>query len=88
MIKNTIGRNIQVLRKSRKMTQEQLAGKLYMKRQTLSNYEIGRRVPDIYELMEIANVFEMTLDEIVGRTFTERISTESTFTQGIFAENI
>lgn len=69
MTKNTIGRNIQVLRKSKKMTQEQLAGKLYMKRQTLSNYEIGRRVPDIYELMEIANIFEMTIDEIVGRTF-------------------
>lgn len=67
MTKNTIGRNIRLLRQGKKMTQEQLAGRLFMKRQTLSNYEIGKRVPDIYELMGIADVFELTLDEIVGR---------------------
>lgn len=49
------------------MTQEQLAAQLFMKRQTLSNYEIGKRVPDIFELIKIADLFRITLDELVGR---------------------
>ena len=48
MSHNTIGNNIKTLRKKNRMTQEQMAKKLYLKRQTLSNYEIGKRVPDIY----------------------------------------
>lgn len=67
MTHNTIGRNIRKLRKHNNMTQEQLAQKLNMKRQTLSNYEIGKRVPDIYELIVIADIFDITLDELVGR---------------------
>lgn len=68
MTENTIGCNIRHLRQKHHMTQEQLSQKLFMKRQTLSNYEIGKRVPDIYELIKIANLFQVTLDELVGRT--------------------
>ena len=57
---------IRSLRKKLKMTQEQMAKKLYLKRQTLSNYEIGKRVPDIYELVKIADLFDISLDELVG----------------------
>ncbi|MBU3874962.1 helix-turn-helix domain-containing protein [Faecalicatena sp. AGMB00832] len=67
MIRNTIGRNIRVLRKQHNLTQEQLAQQLNMKRQTLSNYEIGKRVPDIYELITLADIFDVTLDQIAGR---------------------
>ncbi|WP_346906210.1 helix-turn-helix transcriptional regulator [Faecalicatena orotica] len=67
MTKNTIGHNIRTLRKEHNMTQEQLAQQLSMKRQTLSNYEIGKRIPDIYELITIADIFDVTLDEIAGR---------------------
>lgn len=67
MTKNTIGHNIRTLRKEHNMTQEQLAQQLNMKRQTLSNYEIGKRIPDIYELITIADIFDVTLDEIAGR---------------------
>ncbi|CUX25831.1 helix-turn-helix protein [Clostridium sp. C105KSO13] len=49
------------------MTQEQLAQKMYMKRQTLSNYEVGKRTPDIYELSAMADIFGVSLDEMVGR---------------------
>ncbi len=69
MNENTIGYNIRSLRSERKMTQEQLAQKMYVKRQTLSNYEIGKRIPDIYELLIMADIFEITLDEFVGRSF-------------------
>lgn len=49
------------------LTQEQMAKKLNMTRQTLSNYELGKRIPDIFELIRIADLFQISLDEIVGR---------------------
>ena len=66
MSHNTIGNNIKTLRKKNRMTQEKMAKKLYLKRQTLSNYEIGKCVPDIYELVKIADLFDISLDELVG----------------------
>ena len=66
MLHNTIGNNKKTLRKKNPMTQAQMAKKLYLKRQTLSNYEIGKRVPDIYELVKIADLFHISLDELVG----------------------
>ncbi|HCR83904.1 MAG TPA: XRE family transcriptional regulator [Lachnospiraceae bacterium] len=70
MTDNIIGRNIKSLRGQRNMTQEQLAQKMYMKRQTLSNYEVGKRMPDIFELWAMADIFEVSLDEIAGRGTT------------------
>lgn len=67
MSQNTTGHNIRLLRRKHHMTQEQVANKLYMKRQTLSNYEIGKRIPDIYEIIKIADLFDISLDELAGR---------------------
>lgn len=67
MMKNTIGNNIKKLRKESGITQEQIASKLCINRQALSNYETGKRIPDIYELIVLADLFEVSLDTIVGR---------------------
>ena len=67
MMKNTIGNNIEKLRKESGITQEQIASKLCISRQALSNYETGKRIPDIYELIVLADLFEVSLDTIVGR---------------------
>lgn len=67
MMTNKIGSNIRALRKKNYLTQEQLAETLNMTRQTLSNYELGKRIPDIYELIRIADLFHASLDEMVGR---------------------
>lgn len=67
MMKNTIGNNIKKLRKESGITQEQIASKLCIGRQALSNYETGKRIPDIYELIVLADLFEVSLDTIVGR---------------------
>ena len=63
MMTNKIGSNIRALRKKNYLTQEQLAETLNMTRQTLSNYELGKRIPDI----RIADLFHVSLDEMVGR---------------------
>ena len=61
-MENEIGKKIRTLRKTRGLTQEQLAEKLNVKRATISNYEIGRRSPHIKELGEIARVLGVGLD--------------------------
>ena len=42
-----IGKNIRDLRKRQNMTQDELAARLFVTRQTVSNYEIGRTRPDV-----------------------------------------
>lgn len=53
------------LRKSRKLSQEELAEKLYVSRQTISNWERGKTYPDINSLLLIATVFDVSLDNLI-----------------------
>lgn len=62
MEKEEIGKKIRILRKTRGLTQEQLAEKLKVKRATISNYEIGRRSPHIKELEEISEALGVNLE--------------------------
>ena len=48
-------------------TQEQLAEMLHGKKSLISNYENGYSTPDIYTLISLANIFGVSLDELVGR---------------------
>ena len=49
------------------MSQSQLAGKLWLDRSSISGYEIGKRMPDILILWEMAEIMNVSLDELVGR---------------------
>ncbi len=49
------------------MTQGQLAEKLCAKKSLISNYENGYSTPDIFTLCKLADIFEISLDELVGR---------------------
>ncbi len=62
MEKAEIGRKIRILRKTRGLTQEQLAERLRITRATISNYEIGRRSPHIKELEDIAEALGVNLE--------------------------
>lgn len=62
MEKAEIGKKIKILRKTRGLTQEQLAEKLNVKRATISNYEIGRRSPHIKELEAISEALGVNLE--------------------------
>ena len=53
-----IGKNIRTLRTQKQMTQDELAEKLFVSRQTVSNYETGRSQPDIDALLRIAEALE------------------------------
>lgn len=51
------------------MTQEQLANLLNGKKSLISNYENGYSTPDIETLIKLADIFDVSLDELVGRNF-------------------
>ena len=50
-----IGKNIRKLRESKGLTQDQLAEKLFVTRQTVSNYETGRTRPDVDMIVSITD---------------------------------
>ncbi len=58
--------NLVQLRKMKRMSQEELAEKINVSRQTLSKWEVGESLPDIERCRELANVFQVTLDDLVN----------------------
>ena len=62
-----LANNIRFYRKSLNLTQEQLAQRLNGKKSLVSNYENGYSTPDIETLIKLADIFDVTLDELVGR---------------------
>lgn len=66
-MKNDIGENIKALRKLHGKTQGELAEILGGKKSLVSNYENGYSTPDVYTLIKIADYFDVSLDELVGR---------------------
>lgn len=62
----TIGENIQKYRKSVGFSQEELAQKLFVSRQTISLWEKDQTIPTIDNLMRLKKVFGVLVDEILG----------------------
>ena len=61
-----LGANLQYLRKLHGgMTQERLAERLAVSRQTVSKWETGEAYPELDKLMEISRLFSCTLDELL-----------------------
>ncbi len=60
-----IGKNIKEIRVTKSMTQDELAEKLFVTRQTISNYENGRSRPDIDTVIKLAEVLEIDTNAIL-----------------------
>ena len=56
---------LQELRKSRSLTQEELAGALFVSRTAISKWESGRGYPSIDSLREISRYFSVTIDDLI-----------------------
>lgn len=62
----SFGQNLQFLRKmGNKMTQEELAEKLGVSRQTVSKWELDAVYPEMDKVIELCNLFSCTMDELV-----------------------
>lgn len=57
---------LQMLRKKKGLTQEELASSLYVSRTAISKWESGRGYPGIESLKEIAKFFSVTIDELLS----------------------
>lgn len=53
------------LRKKKGLSQEELAGKLNVSRQTVSKWELGDSTPDMEKLIALSDLFEISIDELV-----------------------
>ena len=58
--------NLSTLRRNADMTQSELADKLNLTRQAISRYEKGDSFPDISILVKIAEIFNLSIDELIG----------------------
>ena len=47
------------------LSQEELAEKVYVTRQTISNWENGKSYPDIHSLLLLSNLFGISLDQLI-----------------------
>lgn len=63
-MKNMIGMNIRVLRKRHKLSQEQLAEKVNVSRQTIAKWENEEALPDIYKCKILGDIFQVTVDQL------------------------
>ena len=59
-----IGNKILELRKKNNLSQEALAEKIGVTRQTISKWELGETSPDIKQAKELSKVFNVSLDEL------------------------
>ena len=66
-----LNENIKVIRKSKGLSQEELAIKLNVVRQTISKWEQGLSVPDADMLISISEVFETPVSTLLGETVVE-----------------
>ncbi len=48
-----------------KLSQEELAEKVYVTRQTISNWENGKSYPDIHSLLLLSSLFNVSLDQLI-----------------------
>ena len=62
-----LSKNIFNFRKERGISQELLAEKVKVSRQTISNWELGETAPNPEQLDMLANIFEISVDELIGR---------------------
>lgn len=65
----TIGKRLAEIRKSKRFKQTELAEMLNISQQVISNIERGVTAPDIEQLKKIADIYNISLDQLVGREF-------------------
>lgn len=66
MDQEKIGKYLVMLRKKTGLSQEELSSKIGVTRQAISNWELGKVVPDNNSLRKLSNVFNVTVEEILN----------------------
>lgn len=68
---SSFGENLQFYRKRENMTQEQLADRLEVSRQTISKWEAGTSYPEMEKILQICDLFSCTMDTLMREDASE-----------------
>ena len=74
------------LRKQKGFSQEELASRLNVSRQTVSKWEVGESAPDMEKLVAISDLFEISLDELVLDKAPEQNSSEQVVRSELYSD--
>jgi AbrB family looped-hinge helix DNA binding protein len=69
-MKNVISMNLQTLRKTHQYTQEDVAEKIAVSRQSVAKWENGESLPDMNKCIALAQLYNISLDTLVNGTET------------------
>ncbi|MBO5070087.1 MAG: helix-turn-helix domain-containing protein [Roseburia sp.] len=72
-----LNENIKIRRKAKGMSQEELATKLNISRQTLSKWEKGLSVPDAEILIRIADALDTSVSELLGEACSSEVDKDT-----------
>lgn len=86
-----LNKQIKKYRTMMNLSQEELAEKVYVTRQTISNWETGKSYPDIHSLLLLSSLFNVSLDQLIKgdlemmrETVSKKEIREFNFYGGIF----
>ena len=83
-----LAENLQILRKQNGFSQEELAEKCQVSRQAIAKWESGESVPTIEKLIYLAGLYEVTLDELVGRIVIDKYAKVKEYIKEFAADDI
>ena len=78
-----LGKKILELRKKENLSQEQLAEKINVTRQTISKWELNETTPDIKQAKELSKLFKISLDELTENDMTTLVMQKVSNTEKI-----
>lgn len=67
-MENNFGKNLKNLRLERNLSQQKLAKQIDVSQQCISEWENGNIEPTLSSLWKLSDVFEITIDELVGKS--------------------
>lgn len=73
--------NLRAFRKQKEFSQEYLAEKMNVSRQTISKWENGTAMPDLKKLTDLASLFDVSMDELLGTSAPDYKTSESDNTE-------
>lgn len=66
-----ISRNLKTLRKKYQYTQDDIAQKINVSRQSIAKWESGESTPDIYNCINLSKLFNVTVDDLLNHSEKE-----------------
>ncbi len=81
-MKNMIDANIKFLRKRAGLSQEELAEKIDVSRQSVAKWENGESLPDIIKCRDLAMLFGTTIDNLINYSFEDDELTDNETSEG------